>query len=267
VKQLYFLHIPKTAGQYISKNIKESLDENNITHHITTHFPNNNGFVNKAYVSMHAGTYPIEKVPGIDVATIVRNPIEARVSYFNFVYNKALYNRPEYTEKSLPIEKLRYYLFEDPNFELHNNYQSRFICNSADERSFQPMSFYKDHYEELMYPFLKKGEAFTWFVENDHTTLDNAMSQINKFKIKSTLDNIDLFKQEINSWFKDNYNVDIKFASNKINIGTANYGDGNFMSSSELLSLLTESEKEKIIENNYIDYAVYKHLKEIENEK
>jgi hypothetical protein len=31
--------------------------------------------------------------------------------------------------------------------------------------------------------------------------------------------------------------------------------------------MLTESEKERIIENNYIDYAVYKHLKEIENEK
>lgn len=267
MKQLYFLHIPKTAGQYISKNIKESLDKNNISYYVTTHFPNNNSFTKKSYVSMHAGTYPIIKSPEIDVATIIRNPVEARVSYFNFVYNRALYNRAEYTERELPIEKLRYYLFEDPNFDLHNNYQSRFLCNAADERSFSPMEFYKNHYEELMYPFLKKGEAFTWFVENDNTTLDNAMSQINKFKIKSTLENIDAFKKDIDQWFKDNYNVQIDFSEDKINIGKADYGDGKMMSSSELLAMLTDSDKQKILENNYIDNAVYEYVKGIENEK
>lgn len=262
LKQLYFLHIPKTAGRYISENIKESLDKHNISHHITNHFPNNNNFVNKSYISMHAGTYPIEKISDLDVATIVRNPIDARVSYFNFIYNKALYSREDYMSISSPLEKLRYYLFEDSNFKSHNNYQSRFICNPADERSFKPLEFHRDHYEEMMYPFLRKGEGFTWFVNNDNTTLENTISKINSFKIVSTLENIDLFKDNVSLWFKENYDAEIKFSNNKINNSVTNFGDGRYLGSQDLIDMLSDQDKEDIINNNSIDYAVYKYINE-----
>lgn len=265
LKQLYFLHIPKTAGKYVSENIKRSLDANDISYYISTHHPNNNNFTKKVYTSIHAGTYPIDMVPNIDVATIIRNPVEARVSYFNFIYNRALFNRKEYSDIDTPIDKLRYYLFEDPNFELHNNYQSRFICNSADSRSFRPLDFYKTHYEELMNPFLKKGEAFTWFIDNANTSKENALKAIKSFKIVNSLDRIDLFEKNINNWFNINYNIDIKFDKSKVvNAGVFSYGNEKEITTKHLISLLSQSEIDLILKNNDIDYFIYNYVKDNE---
>ena len=265
LKQLYFLHIPKTAGKYVSENIKRSLDENNISHHITTHHPNNNNFINKSYISLHAGKYPLDVIDGLDCATIIRNPIEARVSYFNFIYNRSLVSREEYSIIESPIDKLRYYLFHDSNFELHNNYQSRFICNSADKRSFSPMSFYKEHYEEMMFPFLKEGKAFTWFINNDNTSLENAINNIKSFEIVNTLDRIDLFEESISKWFLKNYGIGIDFDHEKtINKSGTDYGDGNIVTTEMMLQMLTDDDKRKIIDNNSIDNYIYGYVKESE---
>jgi hypothetical protein len=265
LKQLYFLHIPKTAGKYVSANIKKSLDKNNIPYYISTHYPNNKNFVNKAYISMHAGTYPIDLIDSLDVAVVVRHPVEARLSYFNFIYNRALFLRDEYIERKSTLEKLRYYLFEDPNFKLHNNYQSRFICNSADERSFDPRSFYTKNHEEMMDPFFKKGEAFTWFVGNEKTSQENAMEAIKKFKIVNSLDNIAMFEKNISDWFNDNYQIEIDFDQNNlINYGSFSYGDEKNITTEYLMSLISEEDIDLIIKNNDIDYFIYNYVKDNE---
>ncbi len=267
MKQLYFLHIPKTAGKYISENVKKALDENNISYYISTHYPNNNNFTTKAYTSMHAGTYPVDLIGDIDVATVVRHPVEARLSYFNFIYNRALFSRKEYIDRESTLEKLRYYLFEDPNFILHNNYQSRFLCNPADERSFDPFHFYKNHYEELMGPFLKKGEAFTWFVGNENTTKENALNAVNKFAIVNSLDRIDLFENNISKWFNQNYGIKIVFdKENIINAGVFDYGDEKNITTKYLKSLLSEDDIQMILKNNDIDYFIYNYVKEKETD-
>lgn len=265
MKQLYFLHIPKTAGKYISKNIKKVLDENNKKSYISTHFPNNMFFKDKIYVSIHAGLYPVDVVPSMDVATIIREPVEARVSYFNFIYNMSLHSRKEYADIKNVEDKLKYYLFEDPNFELHNNYQSRFICNSADYRSFNSTEFYKNHREKMMYPFLKEGKAFTWFVNNENTSLDNAINNVNNFTIVNTLDRIDIFENKISNWFKQNYEIDLVFNKKEVvNKSQGNYGDGNVVTTSDLIKLLSSAEKEKILKNNYIDASLYNYVKQSE---
>lgn len=265
LKQLYFLHIPKTAGKYVSENIKRSLDANDISYYISTHHPNNNNFAKKVYTAMHAGRYPIDVVPDIDVATIIRNPVEARVSYFNFIHNRALFSRKEYLERESPLDKLKYYLFEDPNFKLHNNYQSRFICNSADYRAFSPLDFYTNHYEELMSPFLKRGEAFSWFIDDTNTSKENALKAVKDFKIVNTLDRIDLFETNINNWFNTNYNVHIEFKKDKIvNAGVFNYGNEEGVTTDYLISLLSQSEIDLILKNNDIDYFIYNYVKDNE---
>jgi len=265
LKQLYFLHIPKTAGKYVSENIKRSLDANDISYYISTHHPNNNNFAKKVYTAIHAGRYPIDVVPDIDVATIIRNPVEARVSYFNFIHNRALFSRKEYLERESPLDKLRYYLFEDPNFELHNNYQSRFICNSADARSFSPLDFYKNHYEELMSPFLKRGEAFSWFVDNKNTSKENALNAVKDFKIVNSLDRIDLFEKNINNWFNLYYGIEIEFNKDKIvNAGVFNYGNEEGVTTDYLISLLSQSEIDLILKNNDIDYFIYNYVRDNE---
>jgi hypothetical protein len=58
MKQLYFLHIPKTAGKFISASIQKSIPEYQNLLYISTHFPNNNEFLSsKIYISAHDGTY------------------------------------------------------------------------------------------------------------------------------------------------------------------------------------------------------------------
>ena len=265
LKQLYFLHIPKTAGQYISDNVKKSLDKNNISYYISTHYPNNNNFTKKAYTSMHAGRYPIDVVNDIEVATIIRNPVEARVSYFNFIYTRALSMREEYAKLGSPLEKLRYYLFEDPNFSIHNNYQSRFLCNSADKRAFSPLDFYVNHHDNMMMPFLKKGEAFDWFVSNEKTSKENALKAIKEFSIVNTLDRIDLFENNINEWFTKNYGFEVAFDHNtKVNVGLFDYENQNNVTTGYLMSLLSESDIDLILKNNDIDYFIYNYVKENE---
>ncbi len=265
MKQLYFLHIPKTAGKYIAKNIKRSLDQHGKKSYISTHFPNNLFFKDKIYVSIHAGLYPLDVVPTMDVATIIREPIEARVSYFNFIYNRALYSRKEYIDIKNVEDKLKYYLFEDPNFDLHNNYQSRFICNSADSRSFNSTDFFKKYSKEMMRPFLKEGKAFTWFVENDNTSLDNAIKRIDSFNIVNTLDRIDIFENSIADWFKLNYNINVVFNKEEVvNKSQSDYGDGNIITTSDLIKTLSVEEKNQILKNNWIDVEMYNYVKKIE---
>jgi hypothetical protein len=267
LKQLYFLHIPKTAGQYVSENIKRSLDKNDISYYISTHYPNNNNFTKKVYTSMHAGTYPIDIVKDIDVATIVRNPVEARVSYFNFIYTRALSMREEYKSIESPIEKLRYYLFEDPNFKMHNNYQSRFICNSADSRSFSPLDFYKNHHDVMMIPFLKKGEAFDWFVGDANTSEENALSAVKRFKIVNSLDRIDLFEKNINDWFSSNYSISVPFDKDRVvNAGVFDYETQCGVTTDYLKDLLSKEDIDLILKNNSIDYALYQYVRENETD-
>ena len=248
MKQLYFLHIPKTAGKYISKNIKKSLDDYSISSYISTSYPNSMSFQKASYVSMHAGTYPLIKNPTLDVATILRNPIDARVSYFNFVYNRFLYNRKEYIEINSVYEKLKFYLFEDKNMESHNNFQSRFLCNPADEKSFNISEFYLKNVIEMMSSFTKNKKAFDWFVKDHNTSEKNVFLSLNNFKIVNTLDNIHLFTNNIQNWFMENYNIMIEFnKEERINESLTTYGEDAKLSTKDLLDMLTEADKIKIL--------------------
>jgi hypothetical protein len=260
LKQLYFLHIPKTAGKFISHNIKNSIN-NNILSYVSTHYPNSNEFLDsKIYISAHGGTYPIEFLKGVDTATIVREPIEARASYFNFIYPRYLQDRPEYIEKKDNKEKFLYYLFKDDNFLIHNNYQSRFICNSADPRSWDAESFYTMHRAEMMKKYYE-GYGFDWFVGNENTSLTNAIQNINSFQIVNTVDNIEAFCGKIKDWFLSNHGIEINFdLDTKINVGPSEL-DSQKVSSEYFVDLLTQGEKDRVLELNSIDLDVYNFVK------
>lgn len=260
MKQLYFLHIPKTAGKFVSHNIKNSIS-NELLYYISTHFPNSSEFLkSKIYISAHAGTYPIDIINDIDVATIVRDPISARSSYFNFIYPRYLKDRPEYISRETAKEKFLYYLFEDQNFLIHNNYQSRFICNSADPRSWDAGSFYTKHRSEMMQKYYD-GIGFDWFVGNERTSLSNAIENINNFEIVNTLDNIDLFCGKIKDWFLSNHNIEINFdLDTKVNVGPSELNEEK-VSSEYFADLLIQGEKDRVLELNSIDLEVYNFVK------
>ena len=257
-KQLYFLHIPKTAGKFISNNIKNSIN-NDALSYISTDYPNNNEFLkSKIYISAHAGRYPIDYLENPDVATLVREPTIARASYFNFIYPRYLTRIPEYKNLSSNRDKFLYYLFEDKNFLIHNNYQSRFICNSADARTWDPESFYK---KGILMNKYRKGNGFDWFIGNEQTSLSNALDSIDKFQIVNTVDNIGVFCGKIKNWFMLNHNIKINFdLGTKINVGPTELNSQK-VSSEYFMDLLTQGEKDRLLELNSIDLAVYNFVK------
>ena len=261
MKQLYFLHIPKTAGKFVGKCVRDSLSETDLRIYISTHYPNEFNVFDKAYVSGHFGTYPIEKNPSMDVACLLRNPIDARVSYFNFIYKYQMVGRPEYDAIYTYLDKLKYYLFNDPNYALHNNYQARFICNPADEKSFSLKGFYENYGDDLMKEIgFHEGKAFTWIVGNDKTSLDLAMSNVKSLNIVNTAERLDLFLDKVNRWFIENYNIEIDYnLLNKVNTSSTEY-KGVVYTTKDLIDMLTTDEKELIVKNNYIDYAIYSYV-------
>ncbi len=73
MKQLYFLHIPKTAGRFVKENIRTTLYANDINSYTNTHYPHNVNLNDQSYIAGHFGTYPIDVVKDIEVACIVRH--------------------------------------------------------------------------------------------------------------------------------------------------------------------------------------------------
>lgn len=263
MNQLYFLHIPKTAGKFISNGILKSIPDKSNSLYISTHFPNNKEFLgDKIYISAHAGTYIPETIKNIDVATIVRHPVEARASYFNFIYHMYLDTRKEYSELKTIRDKFLYYLFEDSNFSSHNNYQSRFLCNGSDPRSWDRKEYFRDSNVLLKKYF--DGQGFDWFVGDENTSLDLAIYNISKFKIKNTVDRIDLFLASISDWFFENHALVVEFnREDKVNESLSTH-DGVSYSSKDLISMLTDEDISKILKLNSIDYSVYNFVKSLE---
>jgi hypothetical protein len=260
-KQLYFLHIPKTAGSFVSKNIKNSIN-NSLLCYVSNLYPNNKEFLkSKIYISAHAGRYPIEYLDNPDVATLIRDPISARASYFNFIYPKQIFYRPEYQALNSNREKFLHYLFEDKNFLIHNNYQSRFICNSQDPRSWDPEAYYTKYRAEMTNKFFHEGAGFDWFIGNENTSVDNAIQNINNFQIVNTVDNMGAFCGKIKDWFISNHGIDINFDLNtKINVGPTELNEEK-VSSEYFVNLLTQGEKDRVLELNSIDLDVYNFVK------
>ena len=238
-KKLVFVHTPKCGGTYV-RSILSHLGIQNKGH---SHYTQN------------------DKIS----FTVIRNPVEARASYFNFIYHMYLDTRKEYNNIPTMREKFLYYLFEDKNFLIHNNYQSRFLCNPSDARSWDRKSFFEIHSSEMFKKY-QDGAAFDWFVGDDNTSLDLAINNISNFEIKNTVDRLDLFLKSISEWFLLNHGLQIKFNQNeKTNESLSSYNGVDY-SSKDLIDLLTEEEISRILYLNSIDYAVYNFVKEQEKD-
>lgn len=259
MKQLYFLHIPKTAGQFITEAIRLALEKNNIN----DYFIYNGAFVSKeklkscVYIGSHFGTYPIEIIPEIDTVTVLRDPVERSVSQFNFLYEERY--KELYKDIDGYLGRLRFYLFEDENMFGLRNYQARFLCNSADSRRFESEEKFQSVKDELVVPF-GLGFPNTWFVSNELTNLDLAKSRLKSMSMVGTSDNIDPVLQKIKDWFLYNYNVEIEYLQNKFNTSSI-IQDGIEYTTKDCVSMLTEKEIDRLRQINSIDQEIYEYAK------
>jgi len=259
MKQLYFLHIPKTAGQFITEAIRLALEKNSIY----DYFIYNGAFVSEEklktciYIGSHFGTYPIDIIPEIDTVTVLRDPVERSVSQFNFLYEERY--KDLYKDIDGYLGRLRFYLFEDENVVGLRNYQARFLCNGADKRRFESEEKFKSVIEELVVPF-GLGFPNTWFVGNELTSLDLAKSKLENISIVGTCDNLDPVLEKINTWFLDNYNVKIEYLQDKINSSSITE-NGVEYTTEDCIAMLTKEEIDRLRQINSIDQELYEYAK------
>lgn len=257
-KQLYLLHGPRTGGNFIKKTLSPILENNSLPYYIedqqTPHYVN---FLDQVFLAGHWGTYPITINPNVDVVSVIRNPVELRASIFVYFYDKGFGVRSEYSNFSSLKDKFKYYVFDDPNFEIHRNMQSRFICNSADPMIFNP-SLFNDQKNTLQaIKDLSTKKAFSWFIGNENTSLENATNNLSSFYSVHKYDNLNLTCQDISLWFNENYNLNIEFDMNNIiNEGSSALSSGP-SSTQEILDSLSSDEIELIESFDSIDKAIY----------
>lgn len=259
MKSLYFMHIPATGGEFVRDSMVSAAAANNLSFYTSNQAPHPSTLESQIIISGHFGSYPTDNIPGIDTAVLIRNPIDRCISHFNDIHDVMLAERQEYISISNYFDRLKFYLFEDPNFTNQSNMQSRFICNSADPTIFDETKYngviYKINHDER-----NKPGGFSWFIPNDNTTLSFAKERVDSFYAAGTLDNLDSFMQKINIWFNDNYNINISYDTNLIvNESVVMFNDIAYRTS-ELKSMLSSDEIDKVVQNNSIDYELYQYV-------
>jgi hypothetical protein len=222
-KSLYLFHIPKCGGMAINLMIYDKLNLNNLEWYpnkrpIINQSVSNIDFDNFIYIQGHLGTFPIGRTNNLDVACILRNPVDRSISNFSWLWmTETIQNKEEYKNLSSIETKLKYYLFEDEFYFSHRNIQTRFVCNEPDEIIYK----YKLN-PELLTPeekqiaekekneLMKKNRSQNWYIKNEKTSLEFAKSQIDSFKILGITEKHNDFSEKIINWFEENHYIDVR---------------------------------------------------------
>jgi hypothetical protein len=251
-KKLYFLHIPKTGGVSVSKQLADSFIETKIKKYSpsqTLHKDNMNEY---SYIAGHLGRYPIEKIDNLDVACLFREPVIRSISTFLYIYDRFLYASPEYLKFDNFIDKVKYYLFKDEQYVNHRNLQTLFISSTP------KITTSIDKFNNNVW---RKETNALWGFESNALDLEVAKKHIDSFKIIGTLEKHSEFMQEINTWFLENYEVDlgVNKKNQVLNQTIVDY-NGKKYTPKIVMEMLTDQELEKILELNSIDFEIYNYV-------
>lgn len=256
-KRLYFSHIPKTAGTFIIKNICEAMKENGLKYYpfISRDFPHKKSFIDYTFFAGHFGTYPVIEDPTVDVACLLRDPLDRMISYFNFLYEPR--NKKRYSHLGDYKDQLSFFLFQDPETKDYNNSQSRFLCNPANDNIFGENSLSREQIDNQ----IDASQPFMWFVDDKKTSIEFSKKQIDLLSISGTVENLNLFTQNVSNWFEKYYGFTIVFElNNKLNTSSIVH-NGKSYDTKMCRDLLSKEDVELFIKNNNIDYEIYNYVK------
>jgi hypothetical protein len=226
---IYHLHIPRTSGIYIKQNVLPHLISSGVDH-----FSSNRTIVDidqikkSKYVAGHFGTAPIKLMNEPKVFSIVRNPVERFISYFN--YTTGLIRT-----KSEAHQKLDNWLY-GPQSEVQSNLQSKFLTGEMNFNKFN---------EGVNLFQLAVWEG--WYIENYSLDLNIIKNNIDKF-FCYTLEDHDMFKEDFNKALKEEFGFTTFKYADKAN------------RSSNLGIEITKKQMNRIEELNSIDMEVYEYV-------
>jgi hypothetical protein len=222
-RTLYFLHIPKTGGMAMSLMMYDQLNANNIPWYpnkrsVLTDSISEIDFNEFVYIQSHLGTFPINRTSNLDVACLVRNPVDRQISNFGWLWmTEVIQEKEEYKDLNSIEAKLKYYLFEDDFYFPHRNLQTRAVCNEPKtyiyKYLFEPESLTDQERvlaEQEKNKLYETNRTRSWYLGNENTSLEFAKSQIDSFKIIGVTDHHNDFSEKIIDWFLENYSTDVR---------------------------------------------------------
>lgn len=250
-KRLYFMHIPKVGGISIMSQVKIVLNQLGLPSYPPSPPPHDDNFNDYLYIQGHLANYPLDKTENLDVACIIRDPLDRAISNFLFMYQNNNFFVNKYLNINNFLDKLKYYLFKDKDYFYHNNIQSKFICYSPDKNYFNKIEDDVDYLQKR-----SKG----WFLPDMTPSLDETIEKINSFNIVGTTKNHDVFCNKISDWFNINYNFSISFNNNIIiNQSSIIYDNENY-DTIKLRNMLSKEEIILFLNNNLIDFELYDYI-------
>jgi len=235
---VYFLHIPRTSGIYISNNVLPHLISGGIPHFVSNRTTINTDHIkNCEYVSGHFGRLPIDLMENPIIYSIVRNPIERYISYFK--YTTGLIR-----SKSEIYKKLDAWLYGD-KVEVNSNMQSKFLTGKMNYEQFNKdvvvnIDFDQNHRASPV--------ANGWYMEDYSLNINDIIKAINEMNVY-TLDNHNAFKKDFNNELKKQFNFT-----------TFKYDDRHNQSHNIGLDL-TKKQLKRIEELNLVDMEIYEYVR------
>jgi len=249
-KQLYLLHIPKTGGTSVSATLRHALSSRDLIWHKNARPPHNYDFSDFIFIDAHLGNSSRIISKNTEVACLVRNPIDRAVSNFLWIHDSVLSKNIRYKTIEKISDRLRYFLFEDEDYLFHQNIQSKFICNPVSDSVFSENFSFK--YEEY---------SKTWFIENFPISAKLAIRNVNKFELVGTTDCHKEFMKSISIWMESNLGISVLEEDYEHALKSELNTENQLITTDILVEQLSSYELKRIIENNIIDYEVYRHVK------
>ena len=227
---IYHLHIPRTSGIYVKNFVVPQLNARSIKHFSSNRTDIDLDIIQDCkYVSGHFGVMPTKHIEDLSVFTILRDPVERFISYFNYTTGV---NMPE----DKIMEKLDKWLYQE---ETQHNLQSKFLTGSINIDKFNSEHRVKN-----------ASVDNSWWIEDFSLNIDD---------IKKSLNTMSAYTMEDYGMFKEDFNLalDKEFG---FNIFQNNYKVNSAIKKS---LPITPDIINRIKEINSIDQEVYDYVKSI----